>query len=141
MVMAENKTKPTQASVGAFLEALSDEQKKKDCFLLLERIKDITGEEPVLWGPSIIGFGSYHYKYDTGREGDMILTGFSPRAQNISIYIMAGFERYPQLMKRLGKYRTGKSCLYVKRLSDIDLDVLMDLVSASYEHMNAKYNS
>ncbi len=141
MVMAENKTKPTQASVGAFLEALSDEQKKKDCFLLLERIKDITGEKPVLWGPSIIGFGSYHYKYDTGREGDMILTGFSPRAQNISIYIMAGFERYPQLMKKLGKYRTGKSCLYVKRLSDIDLDVLMDLVSASYEHMNAKYNS
>jgi hypothetical protein len=93
-----------------------------------------------MWGPSIVGFGSYHYKYDSGREGDMLLAGFSPRKQNLTLYIMAGFDRYENLMKRLGKHSTGKSCLYIKRLSDIDIDVLSEIISASYEHYNKKYN-
>ena len=139
--MAENKTKPTQVSVVDFLEALTDERKKSDCYVLLDIMKKITGEEPVMWGPGIVGFGSYHYTYETGREGDMILTGFSPRAQNISIYVMAGFERYPELIQKLGKHKTGKSCLYIKRLSDIDMDVLLELITTSYVHMNTKYNS
>ncbi len=139
--MSENKTKPTTASVHQFLDAVTDGTKRSDCYTLLEAIQEITQKDPVMWGPSIIGFGSYHYKYDTGREGDMILAGFSPRKQNITIYMMAGFGRYPELMQRLGKYKTGKSCLYIKRLSDIDMDILLQLIASSYRHMDNKYNS
>jgi hypothetical protein len=102
-------------------------------------MKDWLGEAPVMWGPSIVGFGSYHYKYESGREGDFFIAGFSPRKAALTIYIMAGFSRYDELMSKLGKYKTGKSCLYVKRLSDIDIDVLKSLVLASVAWVQEKY--
>lgn len=139
--MSSNKTIPTQASVADFLSKVEDEQKLSDCKVLLKMMKEVTGHKPVMWGPSIIGFGSYHYKYDTGREGDMLMVGFSPRKQALSLYIMGGFERYETLMARLGKFKTGKSCLYIKQLDDVDLSVLRELISASYEHIHNKYNS
>ncbi len=138
--MAQNKTIPNSASVTAFLDAVEDQQKKEDSYVLLDLMKEITGKEPVMWGPSIIGFGSYHYKYDSGREGDMLLTGFSPRKQNLTMYIMSGFKRYDSLMQKLGKYKTGKSCLYVKRLSDVDMEVLTELITTAYEYYDKKYN-
>lgn len=138
--MSGNKTIPNEASVTKFLDGVTDPQKKEDSYFLLELMKKITGKPPVMWGPSIIGFGSYHYKYDSGREGDMLLTGFSPRKQNLTLYIMAGFKRYEELMKKLGKHSTGKSCLYIKRLSEIDIEVLTAVITASYEHYNSKYN-
>ena len=139
--MSGNKTVPTKASVEAFIEAVPQEEKRNDCFKLLEVMQSITGEAPVMWGPGIIGFGSYHYRYDSGREGDMLMTGFSPRSQNISLYIMSGFGRYESLLKKLGKYKTGKSCLYVKRLSDINMEILEELIRDSYNHCKSKYNS
>ncbi len=138
--MSTNKTIPNSASVTEFLDKLSSAQKKEDAYVLLNLMKDITGEVPVMWGPAIIGFGSYHYKYDSGREGDMFLAGFSPRAKNFSLYIMAGFDRYEELMKKLGKYSTGKTCLYIKRLSDVNIDVLKELITASFTLYNRKYN-
>jgi hypothetical protein len=113
---AEVKTRVNDASVVDFLSSVADEQKQKDSFEILKIMKKITGEEPKMWGSSIVGFGSYHYKGVSGREGDWMQIGFSPRKQNITLYIIPGFERYPGLMKKLGKYATGKSCLYVKRL-------------------------
>lgn len=134
--MKGNKTKPEQSSVTDFLESVSDETKKKDAYVILEMMRDITGEEPVMWGESIIGFGTSHYKYNSGREGDWFLTGFSPRKQNMSIYLTYGVEKLEGL-NQLGKYKTGKACLYVKRLSDIDSDVLRKLIATSVEKMKA----
>ncbi|MEN8788732.1 MAG: DUF1801 domain-containing protein, partial [Flavobacteriaceae bacterium] len=119
-----NKTVPTGKSVIDFLEGIPQPQKKVEAYHLLEIMKSITGEEAVMWGPSIIGFGSYHYRYDSGREGDMLLTGFSPRAQNFSLYVGAGAEHNKDLLKKLGKFSTGKSCLNIKRLDDVNLEVL-----------------
>lgn len=133
--MAEPKTKVNNASVTDFLNTIEDESKRKDCFEILKLMKQITKEEPKMWGSSIIGFGSYHYVYASGREGDWMLTGFSPRKQNITLYIMPGFERYNSLMKKLGKYSTGKSCLYIKKLADVDTKVLKELVSESVKTM------
>jgi hypothetical protein len=137
--MSGNKTTPTSQSVDDFIASIPNDQKRKDCITLQGLMKEITKEDPVMWGTSIVGFGQYHYKYDSGREGDMLMTGFSPRSQNISIYIIAGFKRYETLMKKLGKHKTGKSCLYVKKLSDIDMEVLKELIEASYEHIKNKY--
>ncbi|MBT8296829.1 MAG: DUF1801 domain-containing protein [Maribacter sp.] len=139
--MTQNKTRPTAVAVTSFLDSVEDEIQRQDSIKLVELMKEITGEDPVMWGPSIIGFGSYHYKYDSGREGDMLLTGFSPRKQNLSLYIMAGFSNYGSLMQKLGKYKTGKSCLYIKRLSEINIDVLKELIKASFDHHNNKYNN
>lgn len=133
--MAENKTKPTGVDVVEFLNNVPDERKRQDAFVVLEMMRDITGEEPKMWGPTMVGFGSYHYKYASGREGDYFITGFSPRKQNLTLYIMAGFEQYDELMAKLGKYTTGSSCLYIKRLSDVDQTVLRELVAKSVEHM------
>jgi hypothetical protein len=132
---AENKTKPTQQSVQAFLNTVTDEQKRNDCFALVELLEGVTGEPAVMWGDSIVGFGQYHYRYASGREGDSLLTGFSPRKDNLTIYITAGFEQYDALMQKLGKHKIGKSCLYVKRLEDIDMSTLRELVQQSVEHM------
>lgn len=126
--MSDLKTKKNDASVRDFIEALDDEGKKSGSLVLVDLMQTVTGEEPAMWGDNIIGFGSYHYKYESGREGDWMLTGFSPRKRAFSIYIMSGFPRHRALMDRLGKYRTGKSCLYVNKLDDIDLDVLGELV-------------
>lgn len=137
--MAENKTKPTDASPEDFLGEIEDEARRKDAFKILKLMRKITGKPPVMWGPSIIGFGRYHYKYASGREGDFFVTGFSPRKQNLTIYIMPGFARYATLMKRLGKHRTGSSCLYIKRLDDIDLTALEELITRSVADMAKTY--
>ncbi len=137
--MADQKTKPTAVSVDSFIDSVPDEQRRNDSRVVLEMMKRITGEEPTMWGPSMVGFGSYHYKYESGREGDSFITGFSPRKNALTIYIMPGFERYDDLMSRLGRYKTGKSCLYLKKLSDVDPYVLEELVEQSYEYMKEKY--
>jgi hypothetical protein len=131
--MAELKTKPSDSSVTAFIDSLTDEQKKQDSYALLEIMKKVTGEEPVLWGDAIIGFGSRHYRYESGREGDWPPVGFSPRKQNLSLYLTSDFETRQELLSRLGKHKTGKSCLYIKRLSDVDQKVLEELIAKSIE--------
>lgn len=140
MAKAELKTKPTKADVEKFLNSIKDEKKREDAFKVLKMMKQITKEEPKMWGPSIVGFGSYHYKYESGREGDMCMTGFSPRKQNLTIYIMHGFERYEKLIKNLGKYKTGISCLYINKLEDVDLKVLKELISEDVKYMKKKYS-
>lgn len=137
--MAELKTKLNDGSVEDFLNSVEDEQKKKDSIEVLNIMTQITGDDAKMWGSSIIGFGNYHYKYDSGREGDWFITGFSPRKQALTLYIMAGFSRYDELLQKLGKYKTGKSCLYVKKLEDIDLNVLKELISSSVKYMKEKY--
>jgi hypothetical protein len=136
--MSELKTKATSSSVDAFLDS-AGEQRRPDCERLVEMMSRATGAAPVMWGQGIVGFATYHYRYESGREGDWFLTGFSPRKQDLTLYIMAGFDRYDELMSRLGKYRTGKSCLYIKRLADIDTSVLEELVTASVAHMKRAY--
>jgi hypothetical protein len=135
--MAELKTKPNDKSVADFLNRVENDTKREDSFTILELMKEVTGVEPIMWGDSIIGFGSYHYKYASGREADWFLTGFSPRVQNLTLYIMDGFEDYDALLGKLGKHSTGKSCLYVKRLKNIDLDILRKMVEKSVAHMQA----
>lgn len=137
--MAENKTRPTEADVLGFINSVDDERKRQDSLTVLALMREVTGEEPKMWGGSIVGFGSYHYKYASGREGDAPITGFSPRKQALTIYIMGGFEQYDDLLAKLGKHTTGSSCLYVKRLSDVDLDVLRELVTKSVDHMKQMY--
>ena len=137
--MSELKTKPTKKIVKQFLDSLENEKRKQDSFELLKLFKDITKQQPVIWGNTIIGFGSYHYKYKTGNEGDWPVTGFSPRKQNLSIYVMLGFDNYQDLMNKLGKYKTGKSCLYVNKLEDIDMKVLKKLLIKSVADMKKKY--
>jgi Domain of unknown function (DU1801) len=124
------KTRPHDGSVEEFVAALPDPQRREECRRLVELMGRVTGEPARMWGPSIVGFGSYHYRYESGREGDWFLVGFSPRARQLSLYLMAGLERHRQILTRLGRHRTGKGCLYVKRLSEADLDVLTELVEA-----------
>jgi hypothetical protein len=131
MSKTELKTKVNNASVEKFLNSITDKQKREDSFKILEMMKKITKEEPKMWGPSIVGFGKYHYKYASGHEGDMCITGFSPRKQALTIYILPGFTRYESLMKKLGKYKTGKSCLYINKLEDVDQKVLTELITES----------
>lgn len=140
--MAENKTKPEKTSVLDLINSVEDEQKRKDSFVLLELFKSITKEEPVMWGPSIIGFGEYHYKYASGREGDFLITGFSPRKAALTFYLMGCMEdEFTHLMEKLGKYKTGAGCLYIKKLADINLEILIQLIADSYAFMKAKYPS
>jgi hypothetical protein len=127
----ENKTQATTASVDDYIAAIADEAKRKDSQALIELLKKISGEVPVLWGDSIIGFGSYHYQYESGREGDMPIIGFSPRKREFAIYIMTGFEQLQVQLGKLGKHKAGKSCLYIKRLSDIQISVLEELMKES----------
>lgn len=138
--MAELKTKQTEDSVEDFLNSVEDEQKRKDCFVVKQLMEKITGEPARMWGTSIVGFGSYHYKYASGREGDWMLTAFSPRKQNLTLYIMSGFSKYEELLDKLGKHKIGKSCLYVKTLGDIDMSVLEELIEASIKHMEPLRN-
>ena len=133
--MSELKTKVNDASVVEFLHKVPDERKREDSFAVLKLMEEITGHEAKMWGPSIVGFGQYHYKYASGREGDMPLTGFSPRKQALTLYITSGFDQYEELLASLGKHSTGKSCLYVKRLADLNLPVLKELVQQSVKHM------
>lgn len=137
--MSDLKTRATDASVEAFIDAVDHPRRREDARTLLELMQRVTGEEPVMWGPSIVGYGSYHYRYASGQEADWPVVGFSPRRQNLSIYIMTGFEESDELLSRLGKHKTGKSCLYVNKLADVDLDVLETLVRASVAEMKRRY--
>lgn len=139
MSKTQNKTTETEASVTDFLNSLAEKKKKDDCIIVKNLMEEITGESAKMWGTSIIGFGNYHYKYDSGREGDFLKIGFSPRMHNLSLYIMPGFERYEDYMSKLGRYKTGKSCLYIKKIEDIDIEVLKNLIKDSYDYMTNKY--
>jgi Domain of unknown function (DU1801) len=136
--MAELKTKPG-GDVLAFLETIQEEDKKKDCITLLKLMKQLTKEEAILWGGRIVGFGTYEYKGKSGRGGTWFITGFSANKQTLTVYIIAGFEKYTALMKQLGKHKTGVSCLYLNKLSDVDDKVLKELISSSYQYMKEKY--
>ncbi len=131
--MAANKTQKTGANVEDFINSVESKTRREDGFALLEIMKDVTGQEPEMWGPSVIGFGDYHYKYESGREGDFFLTGFSPRKSSLSLYIMAGFDEYDSLLAALGKCRKGAACLYINKLADVNMDVLRRLVEKSVE--------
>jgi hypothetical protein len=139
--MADVKTQKTAASVKDFLNSVPDEGKRRDSFALVKLMREVTGSPPAMWGPSIIGFGSYHFKYESGREGDWMLVGFSPRKQNLTLYIMSGFDGYAELLGKLGKYKMGKACLYVNRLGDLHLPTLKELLRRSVAHLANRYPS
>lgn len=139
--MAELKTRENEASVSQFLAAIEDPQKRADCKAIAKMMRDATGKRAKMWGSAIVGYDKYEYRYDSGRSGTWMMTGFSPRARNISIYIMPGFDKFGALMKTLGKYKTGKSCLYINRLDDVDRDVLARLIDASVKEMRDRYGS
>ena len=136
--MAENKTKPTKSSVTAFLNKIQDQQVRDDCFAILEMMQKVSNSEPVMWGSAIIGFGTYHYVYESGREGDTIVIGFSPRKQNISIYLMGGLKNVEAELSKLGKYKTGKGCLYIKSLSDVNAAVLKKIFAKAFKEAQRK---
>ena len=135
MAKAEPKTKVNDASVTEFLNSVADQQKRNDCFEILKMMQQITKEEPKMWGSSMVGFGSYHYKGKSGREGDWLLIGFSPRKQALTLYLTGGFDTHAALLKKLGKFTTGMGCLYVKTLEDVDKKVLKELLQASVKRM------
>ncbi|MDH4014389.1 MAG: hypothetical protein C0629_00290 [Chromatiales bacterium] len=137
--MATQKTRETAASVEEFLNGIENRTRREDGLAMLDLMREVTGEEARMWGGSIVGFGSYHYVYESGREGDAMLTGFSPRKQNLAIYVMPGFSAYDSLLDKLGKHKTGKSCLYINKLADVDLKVLKTLVRRSVQVMRKKY--
>ncbi|KPQ13497.1 MAG: hypothetical protein HLUCCX10_12845 [Algoriphagus marincola HL-49] len=138
--MAENKTQPTTASVEDFLNQVESPKKREDAFHIKQIMEEITGEKAVMWGESIVGFGQYHYKYESGREGDFLNVGFSPRKSSLSIYLLGCMEKnFDSLFAKLGKHKTGASCLYINKLSDVDEGVLRELIKQSYEWMKAKY--
>lgn len=139
--MAENKTKATVASVEAFINTVENEQKRKDARELVKLFEHVTGEKAVMWGDSIIGFGQYHYKYESGREGDFMLAGFSPRKTKFSLYIMAGFSKYEHYLEKLGKFKTGKACLYINKLADVDQHVLAEMLADSVKTIKEKYSN
>jgi hypothetical protein len=137
--MAELKTRQNDQDVTEFLSNVANDKRRADAFTVLQLMGEITGIEPAMWGSSIVGFGNYHYTYASGREGDWFLTGFSPRKQALTLYIISGFAQYDHLMKRLGKFKIGKSCLYIKKLEDIDLNVLRELIQASIRYLHETY--
>ncbi len=138
--MAEIKTKPSNESVEKFLNKISDEERRADCFQVAKIMEEVTGEKPKMWGPSIVGFGTFHYKYDSGRAGDWLLTGFSPRKKDLTLYLMMGFAKHGELLEKLGKHSHAKSCLYIKRMSDIHIPTLKKLIKASVKDLKA-YNA
>ena len=138
--MSEQKIKPGLKNVRNFLAGVENTTRRQDSLTVLDLIQEATGLEAVIWGENMVGFGEYHYKYESGREGDAMLTGFSPRKQQLVVYIMPGFSNYQSLMDKLGKYKTGKSCLYINKLADIDLKVLAKLIKRSVDDMIKKYH-
>ncbi len=135
--MAENKTQRNDGDVIAYLQSVANKRRREDSLVVLDIMGEVTGLPAEMWGSSIVGFGSYHYRYASGREGDFMLTGFAPRKQALTLYIMGGHERYAELFARLGKHRTGSSCLYINKLADIDLDVLREIISESVAYMRS----
>lgn len=138
--MAENKTQPTGASVTVFLKSIDDPRKRSDARKVASMMRKATGHRAKMWGSSIVGYGKYHYKYASGREGDFMLTGFSPRKQNLAVYIIPGFTPFAPLMKKLGKYKSSKSCLYIRKLEDVDETVLENLIAESVTLMRKRYD-
>jgi hypothetical protein len=136
--MSDLKTKPNDESVERFLEGLADEKQRQDCLSIMDLMREATKAEPKMWGSSIVGFGSYQYRYESGRAGDWFVAGFSPRKQNLTLYLTSGFEAYDDLLKKLGKYKTGKSCLYIKRLEDVDLSVLREMIKQAVEQASTR---
>ena len=139
--MAKNKTTQTEKSVTAFIKAVPNETKRNDSFRIIELMQSLTGYEPRMWGPTIVGFGSYHYKYESGREGDMPLTGFSPRANAITFYFCTDFDKREELLQKLGKHTTGAGCVYIKKLEDVDIAVLKKIIVASVKQIKKMYPS
>lgn len=139
MAKSENKTKATAQSVDAFIDKQPREPVRDDCRALVKLMRHITKEEPRMWGPSIIGFGTYHYKYESGREGDMPLAAFSPRRTELTIYFLGALQEQPQLLAKLGRHRTSKACLYIKQLADVDMDVLEQLLRAELAYAKNQY--
>ena len=137
--MSELKTKRNDGDVRGYLESVANKRRREDALVMLELMREITGEPPEMWGSSIVGFGSYHYRYASGREGDWPIVGFAPRKQSLTLYIMPGFDRYEDLMAKLGKYKTGKSCLYINKLDDVNLETLKALIAESVEYMRRAY--
>lgn len=137
--MAELKTVPNKMNVDKFLKGIIDEKKRADCFEILKMMESVTRSKPKMWGASIVGFGDYHYSYDSGREGDWFIVGFSPRKQNLTLYSMGGFKQFDDLMQQLGKHSMGKGCLYINKLADVDTKVLKKLISQSVKA--AKYRT
>ena len=137
--MATLKTKPTNASVEDFLQNIDNAQRREDCVELLKIFSEVTGEAARMWGDNMVGFGKYQYKYKSGHEGEWFLTGFSPRKQNLTIYIMTGFQNYEDLLEKLGKHKTSSSCLYIKKLEDVDREILRELIRRSVEDMKKRY--
>lgn len=132
--MAELKTRKNEGDVEGFLNSIENDRRRQDGYALLQMMSEVTGEEPKMWGDSMVGFGEYHYKYESGREGDFFVVGFAPRKQALSLYLMSGFDAYDDLLARLGKHKTGKACLYVNKLADVDEAVLRELIAQSYQH-------
>ncbi len=136
--MAELKTKVNEKSVNKFIDAIEDSKKRSDCLEIMKMMSKETRSLPKMWGDSIIGFGNYQYKYASGREGDWFIMGFSPRKQNLTLYLISGFDKYDELLKNLGKFKTSKSCLYIKGLEDVNLEILRELISQSVKAMTEK---
>lgn len=126
--MAELKTKPTDVSVNDFLNAIDDEKRRNDCYKVLEIMQEVTQAVPKMWGASVVGFGDYHYKYKSGREGDWFIVGFSPRKQNLTLYLTSGLEQQAVLLNQLGKYKMGKGCIYINKLEDVNLEILEQMI-------------
>lgn len=137
--MAEMKTTVSKASVEDFLNGLGNAQRREDAFTILKMMKSVTGQSARMWGPSIVGFDKYHYKYASGREGEICMIGFSPRSQALTLYIMPGFKTRDSLLKKLGKHTSGKGCVYIRKLEDVDMKTLKQLVADSYQHMKKTY--
>ena len=137
--MTELKTKPNDKDVLKFLKSVENQRRREDSLEMLKIMQEVTQEEPIMWGDSIVGFGSYHYKYKSGREADWLATGFSPRKQALTVYIMDGFDKYEELLKTLGKHKTGKSCLYINKLDDVDISVLKELIKESMKYVEENF--
>ncbi|MAP93755.1 MAG: hypothetical protein CMK07_02275 [Ponticaulis sp.] len=139
MGTAENKTKPTDVTPERYVASVENDIRRADADALLKIFAEVTGLKPQMWGPSIIGYGRYHYKYESGREGEFLMTGFSPRKANQVIYVMPGYTDHSAILDRIGKYKLGKSCLYINKLADIDLNVLKELIASGFSEMKARY--
>lgn len=136
--MADLKTVPTKFRVDTFLKGIKDEQRRADCFTIMKIMEKATKCKAKMWGPAIVGFGDYHYVYESGREGDWFITGFSPRKQNLTLYITGGFQRFENQLKNLGKHSLGKGCLYINTLEDVDIKVLREIISGSVKEVKSK---
>jgi len=137
--MSENKTKPTEVSVDEFIANVMPDRRREDALILNQLFKDVTGWEPQMWGPTMIGYGSYHYIYDSGREGDALATGFSPRKANLVLYIMPGYQDFGHILDKLGKHKLGKACLYINKLADVDIDVVAEIIRAGVDDLGTRW--